>query len=58
MLYDLLYPFHTRLSVLRIYPRSDQKTAIQFFDCLASRLPFAIERAPEVFGACCAMPTL
>jgi transposase len=30
----------TRLRVLRIYPRSDQKTAIQFFDYVASRLPF------------------
>lgn len=33
----------TRLRVLRIYPRSDQKTAIQFLDYLMSCLPFAVE---------------
>jgi transposase InsO family protein len=37
--------------VLRIYPRSDQKTAIQFFDYVASRLPFAIERVQTDNGA-------
>ena len=30
----------TRLRVLRTYPRSDQKTAIQFLDYVLSRLPF------------------
>jgi transposase InsO family protein len=30
----------TRLRVLRAYPRSDQKTAIQFLDYVLSRLPF------------------
>ena len=34
----------TRLRALRIYPRSDQKTAIQFLDYLIARLPFQIER--------------
>lgn len=33
----------TRLRVLRIYPRSDQKTAIQFLDYIVARLPFQIE---------------
>ena len=41
----------TRLRVLRIYPRSDQKTAIQFFDYLASRLPFTIEHVQTDNGA-------
>lgn len=40
-----------RLRVLRIYPRSDQKTAIQFFDYAASRLPFTIEQVQTDNGA-------
>lgn len=35
----------TRLRVLRIYPRSDQKTAIQFLNYFISRLPFQIEKS-------------
>jgi transposase InsO family protein len=41
----------TRLRVLRIYPRSDQKTAIQFLDYLISRLPFQIEKIQTDNGA-------
>ncbi len=33
----------TRLRVLRIYPKCDQKTAIQFVDYVLQRLPFAVE---------------
>jgi transposase InsO family protein len=33
----------TRIRVLRIYPRNDQKTAIQFIDYVAEKLPFRIE---------------
>lgn len=33
----------TRLRVLRIYPRCNQKTAIQFLDYLLARLPFRVE---------------
>jgi transposase-like protein len=33
----------TRLRVLRVYPRCNQKTAIQFLDYLLSRLPFPVE---------------
>ncbi|MDH6123077.1 transposase InsO family protein [Kitasatospora sp. GAS204A] len=33
----------TRLRVLRIYPRCDQKTAVQFLDYVLERLPFRIE---------------
>lgn len=33
----------TRIRVLRIYPRNDQKTAIQFLDYVAEKLPFRIE---------------
>jgi len=33
----------TRLRVLRIYPRNDQKTAIQFIDYVLERLPFQVE---------------
>lgn len=33
----------TRLRVLRVYPRCDQKTAIQFLDYLLARLPFRVE---------------
>ncbi len=41
----------TRLRILRIYPRSDQKTAIQFLDYVAQRLPFQIERIQTDNGA-------
>ena len=33
----------TRIRVLRIYRRNDQKTAIQFLDYVAEKLPFRIE---------------
>ena len=33
----------TRLRVLRIYPKADQRTAIAFLDYVAERLPFPIE---------------
>jgi transposase-like protein len=33
----------TRLRVLRIYPRLNQKTAIQFADYVVEKLPFAVE---------------
>ncbi|MEW2386620.1 IS481 family transposase [Micromonospora sp. NPDC047707] len=33
----------TRLRVLRIYPRGDQKTAIEFLDYVLQRLPFRVE---------------
>ncbi|KMO93788.1 IS481 family transposase [Streptomyces roseus] len=33
----------TRLRVLRIYPRCDQKTAVQFLDYVLERLPFRVE---------------
>lgn len=33
----------TRLRVLRIYPKADQRTAIQFLDYVAARLPFPVE---------------
>ena len=38
----------TRLRVLRIYPRCDQKTAIQFVDYVLERLPFPVRRVPSV----------
>jgi transposase InsO family protein len=41
----------TRLRVLRIYPRSDQKTAIQFLDYTLSRLPFSVEKSQTDNGA-------
>jgi transposase InsO family protein len=37
--------------VLRIYPRSDQKTAIQFLDYVISRLPFQVEKIQTDNGA-------
>jgi transposase len=45
----------TRLRVLRIYPRLNQQTAIQFLDYVLERLPFRVEviqtdKGPE-FGA-------
>ena len=33
----------TRLRVLRIYPRCDQRTAIQFLDYVLERLPFSVQ---------------
>lgn len=33
----------TRIRVLRIYPRNDQKTAIQFVDYVLEKLPFRVE---------------
>ena len=41
----------TRLRILRIYPRSDQKTAIQFLDYVLSRLPFQVEKIQTDNGA-------
>jgi Integrase core domain len=40
-----------RLPILRIYPRMDQKTAIQFLDNVQSRLPFKVENIPTDNGA-------
>jgi transposase InsO family protein len=33
----------TRIRVLRIYPRNDQRTAVQFIDYVAEKLPFRID---------------
>jgi len=33
----------TRLRVLRVYPRNNQKTAIQFIDYVLEKLPFSVE---------------
>ncbi|MCK2243739.1 MULTISPECIES: IS481 family transposase [unclassified Crossiella] len=33
----------TRLRVLKIYPRNNQKTAVQFLDHVLAQLPFAVE---------------
>ncbi|MCF7547610.1 IS481 family transposase [Pseudonocardia sp. WMMC193] len=33
----------TRLRVLKVYPRSDQKTAVAFLDHVLARLPFKVE---------------
>jgi transposase InsO family protein len=41
----------TRLRVLRIYPRSDQKTAIQFLDYVLAQLPFRVEKIQTDNGA-------
>ncbi|MEE2852444.1 MAG: IS481 family transposase [Actinomycetota bacterium] len=41
----------TRLRVLRIYPRCDQKTAIQFVDYVLERLPFAVQVVQTDNGA-------
>ena len=41
----------TRLRILRIYPKSDQKTAIQFLDYVLSRLPFQVEKIQTDNGA-------
>ena len=40
-----------RQRLLRIYPRSDQKTAIQFLDYVVSRLPFRVEKIQTDNGA-------
>jgi len=41
----------TRLRVLRVYPRADQKTAIQFLDYTLERLPFRVEAIQTDNGA-------
>jgi transposase-like protein len=41
----------TRLRILRMYPKSDQKTAIQFLDYVLSRLPFQVEKIQTDNGA-------
>jgi transposase InsO family protein len=41
----------TRLRVLRIYPRCDQKTAIQFVDYVLERLPFSVQIVQTDNGA-------
>ena len=41
----------TRLRVLRLYPHCDMKTAIQFYDYTAARLPFTIERVQTDNGS-------
>ena len=41
----------TRLRVLRIYPRNNQKSAIQFLDYVLEKLPFAVECVQTDNGA-------
>lgn len=41
----------TRLRVLRLYPHCDMRTAIQFYDYTASRVPFTIERVQTDNGS-------
>lgn len=41
----------TRIRVLRIYPRCNQKTAIQFLDYLLAKLPFQIDAIQTDNGA-------
>ncbi|MEV4674067.1 IS481 family transposase [Actinomadura sp. NPDC049382] len=41
----------TRLRILRVYPRCDQKTAIQFLDYVLERLPFRVEVVQTDNGA-------
>ena len=41
----------TRIRVLRIYPRCNQKTAIQFLDYLLAKLPFRVESIQTDNGA-------
>ena len=41
----------TRLRVLRVYPRCDQKTAIQFLDYVRQRLPFSVQMIQTDNGA-------
>jgi transposase InsO family protein len=41
----------TRIRVLRIYPRNNQKTAIQFIDYVLEKLPFRVEMIQTDNGA-------
>lgn len=41
----------TRLRIMKIYPRNNQKTAIQFVDYVLSQLPFAVETIQTDNGA-------
>jgi transposase InsO family protein/transposase-like protein len=41
----------TRIRVLRIYPRNNQKTAIQFIDYVLEKLPFRVETVQTDNGA-------
>lgn len=41
----------TRLRILRIYPKHDQKTAIEFMDYVLARLPFQVEKVQTDNGA-------
>ena len=41
----------TRIRVLRIYPKNNQKTAIQFLDYVLERLPFRVEAIQTDNGA-------
>ncbi|MBO0879866.1 MAG: IS481 family transposase [Mycobacterium sp.] len=41
----------TRLRVLKIYPKNNQKTAIQFLDYMLSQLPFQVEAIQTDNGA-------
>ena len=41
----------TRIRVLRVYPRNNQKTAIQFLDYVLERLPFRVESIQTDNGA-------
>jgi len=41
----------TRIRVLRIYPRNDQRTAIQFLDYVLEKLPFRVEVVQTDNGA-------
>jgi transposase-like protein len=41
----------TRIRVLRINPRNDQKTAIQFLDNVLEKLPFKVEVVQTDNGA-------
>ncbi|MEX0663631.1 MAG: IS481 family transposase [Acidimicrobiia bacterium] len=41
----------TRIRVLRIYPRNNQKTAIQFIDYVLEKLPFQVETIQTDNGA-------
>ena len=40
-----------RIRVLRVYPKNNQKAAIQFLDCLLERLPFRVESIQADNGA-------
>ena len=41
----------TRIRVLRIYPKNNQKTAVQFLDYVLERLPFRVEAIQTDNGA-------